>query len=185
MIAKIVGKNVINNDAFDNEVPMYVYEEMVDGKKLTEIINKEHENVKYLPGRKLPENVIAVPDIVKAAEDSDIVIFVIPHQFLGKSLAPLKGKIKKDAIGVSLIKGMEIMPSGGVDLISNSIRKLLGIPVSVLMGANLAHEVADGQFCETTIGVNGIDPSKEGKVLKQLFQTPNFCVKVVEDAHTV
>lgn len=37
---------------------MYVYEEMVEGKKLTEIINTQHENVKYLPGHKLPENVV-------------------------------------------------------------------------------------------------------------------------------
>lgn len=39
---------------------MYVYEEMVDGQKLTEIINTKHENVKYLPGHKLPENVVCL-----------------------------------------------------------------------------------------------------------------------------
>lgn len=33
---------------------MYVYEEVVGGRKLTEIINTEHVNVKYLPGVKLP-----------------------------------------------------------------------------------------------------------------------------------
>lgn len=38
---------------------MYVYEEMIDGKKLTEIINTTHENVKYLPGHKLPSNVVS------------------------------------------------------------------------------------------------------------------------------
>lgn len=38
---------------------MYVYEEMIDGKKLTEIINTTHENVKYLPGHKLPPNVVS------------------------------------------------------------------------------------------------------------------------------
>ena len=37
---------------------MWVYEEMIDGRKLTEIINTEHENVKYLPGHKLPKNVV-------------------------------------------------------------------------------------------------------------------------------
>jgi len=37
---------------------MWVYEELIDGKKLTEIINTTHENVKYLPGKKLPENVV-------------------------------------------------------------------------------------------------------------------------------
>ena len=60
MIAKIVGNNVLDNKSFDNRVPMYVYEETVDGKKLTEIINTQHENVKYLPGHKLPENVVSV-----------------------------------------------------------------------------------------------------------------------------
>ena len=40
---------------------MYVYEEMVNGRKLTEIINTEHENVKYLPGRRLPENIVRQP----------------------------------------------------------------------------------------------------------------------------
>lgn len=38
---------------------MYVYEEVINGKKLTEIINETHENVKYLPGHKLPENVVS------------------------------------------------------------------------------------------------------------------------------
>ena len=38
---------------------MYVYEEIIDGKKLTEIINEQHENVKYLPGIKLPPNVVS------------------------------------------------------------------------------------------------------------------------------
>lgn len=38
---------------------MYVYEEIVDGRKLSEIINEQHENVKYLPGHKLPENIVS------------------------------------------------------------------------------------------------------------------------------
>jgi len=38
---------------------MWVFEEMLDGKKLTEIINTTHENIKYLPGKKLPENVVS------------------------------------------------------------------------------------------------------------------------------
>lgn len=58
-IAKIVGSNVVKLPHFENRVTMYVYEEMIDGKKLTEIINETHENVKYLPGHKLPENVVS------------------------------------------------------------------------------------------------------------------------------
>jgi glycerol-3-phosphate dehydrogenase (NAD+) len=29
---------------------MWVFEEIVNGRKLTEIINTEHENTKYMPG---------------------------------------------------------------------------------------------------------------------------------------
>lgn len=58
-IAKIVGHNAKGNNRFDPIVNMWVFEEMVNGKKLTEIINTEHENVKYLPGHKLPKNVVS------------------------------------------------------------------------------------------------------------------------------
>lgn len=58
-IAKIVGTNTKNQSKFADRVTMYVYEEIVDGRKLTEIINENHENVKYLPGHKIPENVVS------------------------------------------------------------------------------------------------------------------------------
>lgn len=81
---------------------MWVFEEIVNGEKLSEIINtryliywltfvwklsrimfklpSRHENVKYLPGKVLPENVVAITDVVEASKDADILIIVIPHQ---------------------------------------------------------------------------------------------------------
>ena len=59
-IAKIVGINTKRHSMFEEIVQMYTYEEMVNGEKLTEIINTKHENVKYLPGYKLPENIVSV-----------------------------------------------------------------------------------------------------------------------------
>ncbi|XP_062620454.1 glycerol-3-phosphate dehydrogenase 1-like protein, partial [Saccostrea cucullata] len=57
-IAKIVGNNVLAMpDKFDTEVRMWVFEEKVDGRNLTEIINNDHVNVKYLPGIELPKSV--------------------------------------------------------------------------------------------------------------------------------
>ena len=59
VIAKIVGLNVIGKSVeYVGTVLMYVHEEIIDGVKLTEIINTKHENVKYLPGVKLPSNVV-------------------------------------------------------------------------------------------------------------------------------
>lgn len=58
-IAKIVGRNAARLPNFEDRVTMWVYEEIIEGKKLTEIINETHENVKYLPGHKLPPNVVS------------------------------------------------------------------------------------------------------------------------------
>lgn len=62
-IAKIIGYNVIkHSEQFEENVHMWVFEELIDGRKLTEIINETHENVKYLPNHKLPANVVGLSE---------------------------------------------------------------------------------------------------------------------------
>ncbi|PVD35635.1 hypothetical protein C0Q70_02598 [Pomacea canaliculata] len=180
-IAKILGKNVQGSDIFEEKILMYMYEENVNGRKLTEIVNTEHENVKYLPGVKIPENVVAVPEVCEACTGADILVFVLPHQFVRTTCQKMVGSIKKNAIAISLIKGFAITDSG-IQLISSIISEILGIECAVMMGANLAVEVASEQFCESTIGSKN---EVTGRLLKQLFQTPYFRCTVVEDANTV
>ena len=43
----ILGKNAKRYDCFEDEIKMWVYEEMIGDRKLSDIINTEHENVKY------------------------------------------------------------------------------------------------------------------------------------------
>lgn len=182
-IARIIGENVKTQpEQFDPEVRMWVFEEMVEGKKLTEIINETHENVKYLPGYKLPENVVAVPDLAQSVDGSDILIFCVPHQFLGGMLDTIKKQgLPSGAIALSLIKGIDF-DENGVVLISSIIRKKLNIDCSVLMGANVANEVAAGDFCESTIGCSDL---RHGAVLKDLFNTPKFRIDIALDPHGV
>ncbi|KAL6112571.1 gpd1 [Pungitius sinensis] len=180
-IAKIVGANAAKYDKFDTTVNMWVFEETVNGRKLTEMINTDHENVKYLPGHKLPPNVLAVPDLAESVKGADILIFVVPHQFIVRVCDTIKDHIKKDAVGMSLIKGVDASPEG-LKLISEVIREKLGITVTVLMGANIANEVAEEKFCETTIGCKD---KALGPMLKDLMQTTNFRVTVVEESDVV
>ncbi|XP_078084310.1 glycerol-3-phosphate dehydrogenase [NAD(+)], cytoplasmic-like [Mustelus asterias] len=180
-IAIIIGKNVAESSHFDPIVKMWVYEEILNGRKLTDIINTDHENVKYLPGHKLPENVRAVPDITEAANGADLFVFVVPHQFIGPLCDKMKSHVKANAIGISLIKGVDEGPDG-LKFISHIIHEKLGIDMSVLMGANIANEVADEKFCESTIGSKN---KTHGELFKNLMQTPNFRITVVEESDTV
>lgn len=110
-IATLVGRNCERLPYFEDTVHMWVYEETLtndDGttEKLTDIINTRHENVKYLPGIPLPENVVAVPDLAEACEGATLLIFVLPHQFLPKLLPVIRASAHANCRGVSLIKGL-------------------------------------------------------------------------------
>lgn len=53
----------VNRESFRPTVKMWVHEELFEGRRLSELINKKQENVKYLPGIKLPENIVAHSNI--------------------------------------------------------------------------------------------------------------------------
>lgn len=186
-IAKVVAESVDESPrVFAPLVHMWVFEEKINGRKLTSIINEDHENVKYLPGIKLPANIIAEPSIVKTVEGADLIIFNIPHQFLKSVCKQLKGHVPLTARAVSCLKGLEVTPSG-CKLLSDYITENLGIYCGALSGANLAPEVAKENWSETTVAYNKpVDFRGPGRdidlfVLKKLFHRPYFHVRVVPD----
>lgn len=143
---------------------MWVYEEEVaipkgskhyqaggaEKQKLTTLINTYHENFKYLPGIALPDNVVANPSVEDAVEGSSILIFNLPHQFIGRISAQMRGHILPFARGISCIKGVDVSDAG-ISLFSESIGHGLNIYVGALSGANLASEIANEKWSETTI----------------------------------
>ncbi|KAL4940240.1 hypothetical protein BDV06DRAFT_197150 [Aspergillus oleicola] len=167
-IGKILAENTSqpeHKDIFQKEVRMWVFEEDIEvpedsphrskygdkKQKLTQVINETHENVKYLPGTRLPDNLVATPDIEEAVKDATILVFNLPHQFIGKTLDQIKGKIVPYARGISCIKGVDVS-DGIVTLYSELVMEKLGIYCGALSGANIAPEVAAERLCETTIG---------------------------------
>lgn len=186
-VAKLVAENCAEKThIFEKQVNMWVFEEEVDGRKLTEIINTDHENVKYLPEVKLPENLVANPDIVKTVEGADLLIFNIPHQFLPRVCKQIIGKVSPQARAISCLKGLEV-GANGCKLLSQLITDTLGIYCGALSGANIASEVARGRWSETSIAYNRPEDFRgEGKdideyVLKQAFHRTYFHVRVVKD----
>ena len=63
-------------------------------------------------------------------------------------------------------------------LAESNCSQSLGVPCSVLMGANIAGEIAREEFSEATIGA--VDRSS-GQLLTDLFHTPYFHVHATED----
>lgn len=168
-VAKVVGSYGKNLQKFSYTVKMFVFEETVNGRKLRDIINKDHENMKYLPGHKLPENVVAVQNLNEAGQDADLLVFLIPHQFIHKIFDEIMSGVPKKALGITFIKGIG-EGSNRLKLIFNIIREKMATDLSVLMEANIASEVA-AEFCQTTIGSKVI---QNGLLFKELLQLPIF-----------
>ena len=64
----------------------------------------------------------------------------------------MKETLPSSAHAVSLIKGFHSGSDGSFKLISDLIQQTLDIDYSVLMGANIADEIAKDLFCESTLG---------------------------------
>ena len=47
---------------------------------------------------------MAIPDVKEAVKDADILVFVVPHQFVKGICSQIKGLLKEGTIAVSLIK---------------------------------------------------------------------------------
>jgi glycerol-3-phosphate dehydrogenase (NAD+) len=186
-IARIIGDNCAKLRFSESRVNMWVYEEMVsvDGgpeQKLTDIINTRHENVKYLPGIRLPDNVVAVADLKEACQGATLLIFVLPHQFLPKLLPIIKDNAHPSCRSVSLIKGLDFDPERNSPvLISQDITKATGFPCGVLMGANVANEVAREQVCESTLACDFGD-DRLNELTRLVFDSPpTFNVQHIKD----
>ncbi|ERE62958.1 glycerol-3-phosphate dehydrogenase 1-like protein [Cricetulus griseus] len=149
---------------------MWVFEEAVNGRKLTHVINHDREKIRCLPGHKLPKNVVAVPNLREALQDADLVVITTPLPFIHKICNEITGRMPKMALGITHTKGITESP-GGLMIASDIIREKTGMDVSVLMGTNRASEVAAGKFCETTIGSKVI---QNRLLFKELLQTPDL-----------
>ena len=177
-IARLVGNNV-KLGAFGNlDVSMWVFEELYEGRNLSDIINENHENPKYLPNVKLPTCIHATTNLVECCKGADVILFCIPHQYLPSIIEKLKGIVKPSVTAISLIKGLSIGPSGPV-LLTDMIKKELGLKhVAVLMGANVAADVSRDEFVEATFA--SIDLN-EVEHLAKLFECKTFKVQLCDD----
>jgi len=180
-IATVVAENCSRHPQLLSRVTMWVHdEEMPAGGTLASSINASHYNQKYLPGVRLPDNVVAEPDLERAAHGATLLVLVVPVEYLSRGiLVRLLENAAPNCRAVSLIKGL-LFEDGKPALISKWVEKeLQGMDVSVLMGANIASEVGAGQFCEATLGCN--DP-KAGPIWQLVFNLERFRINVVMDA---
>lgn len=106
---------------------------------LAEMTAKQ-ENVRFLPGVKLPDTLRFEADIAAAVKNAEIILLATPTQYLRPVLKKLRGKFSSETIFVNVAKGIE---NNSWKRISEIIEDELGnVTLVDLSGPSHAEEVS-------------------------------------------
>jgi len=140
------------------------------------LILSKGENIRFLPGIKLPETIKWVTDPAEAVQGAEAFVLASPSKFLSDVCNRFKGLIGKDAFVVSLAKGI---CEETHQRMSETAQAILGLEsIAVLSGPSHAEEVARG----IPTAVTAASTCEQTAVKAQeLFTGPLFRVYTSDD----
>ncbi|MEY3855574.1 MAG: hypothetical protein RJA45_44 [Actinomycetota bacterium] len=112
---------------------------------VVEEINTQHRNGDYLPGIKLPKSLKAVFEPAEAMKDAEQVYLAVPAQSLRANLAEWGSEIPKNAVLVSLMKGVEKESGLRMSEVIEQAGNIDADRIVVVSGPNLSLEIAQEQ----------------------------------------
>ncbi len=111
-----------------------------------------HENVLFLPGFPLPAEIDVTADDAAIAE-AEIVVSVIPSEFLRPTLTRLLPQFHEGQLIVSATKGVENKTYLRMTQVISAVLEPAGLklPIGAFSGPSFAQEVAQGQPTAVTV----------------------------------
>ena len=142
-----------------------------------ELLERDKENPRFLPGVKLPDDIKFTGDIEAAVSDSDVIVMAVASKFVRSTAQRLEGLIRPGRIIVNLAKGIE---DGTLYTPKQVIEDVLPqADVYVLSGPSHAEEVSRG--LPTVVTIAG-DNKKMAKYLQGVFSSSVFRVYTSTDS---
>lgn len=140
-------------------------------------LNKSRINKKFLPGIKIPKEIIITPNLKETVEKKDLIILAIPSQYMRSTLKKVKQfSYSNRTIFLSVSKGIEIST---LKRMSEIIYEELGnVRLAVLSGPTIAQEVARGV---PTVAVIASSNGKIKRYLQDILMTESFRIYTNND----
>ena len=145
-------------------------------EELANDIEIKKENKQYLPGIKIPNNVIAEHSLKNVIESSEMIIAAVPSEFFRKTIKELKPYFNSQII-LSVAKGIE---HDTCKRMSQVIEDEFGkkAKIAVLSGPNHAEEVSTKM---PTASVVASKDKSTGKIVAETLATPYFKLYQLND----
>lgn len=112
-------------------------------KKYAKLIDKVRVNTQYLPGIKIPKEILITHDLEESTTDKNMIVLAVPSQFLRSVVTLVKTANIKNSILCSVSKGIEkgaLMTMS--QMLKNEIPSLSDQQIGVLSGPSHAEEVS-------------------------------------------
>jgi len=141
--------------------------------EVRESIERDRENVLYLPGITLPPNIFPTTTLSDAVRDKDLVVFSVPSQFVRGVLEEGAAGIGGNTVLVNTSKGIELNTG---KLISQVFSEVLSAGVSsrfaALSGPSFALEVAERKPTAVSLASESIETARfaQGVFSNQYFR---------------
>ncbi len=141
-----------------------------------ETLNRDHENLAYLPGFALHEKIQAIQDLESAVSTADMVFVAVPSSSFRTVVRQMRPFLKDEMILVSLTKGIE---AETFKLMSQILSE--EIPhsnVAVVSGPNLAKEIASQSPTGAVVASTNAEVRKE---VQEVLRSATFRVYANDD----
>jgi glycerol-3-phosphate dehydrogenase (NAD(P)+) len=136
-----------------------------DRRQLAQI-KKERENSKFLPGYKIPDNLVFEPDDNSIMSGTDLIISAVPCQFIRSIWTRLKEHVPDDVPIVSVAKGIEVKTLlRPTQILAEILELKRNDKLVVLSGPTIADELA------RKLPATACAAAYNGKLAKKVQQT--------------
>ncbi|MBT9329633.1 NAD(P)H-dependent glycerol-3-phosphate dehydrogenase [Paracidobacterium acidisoli] len=117
------------------------------------VLRERGENAVFLPGFPLPKEIRVTADAAEALEGAEIVVGVMPSQYVRHSFERFAPYLHEDQVLVSASKGIEDETGLRMTEVIASVLRARGLhlPVAALGGPSFAQEVAAGSPTAITV----------------------------------
>ena len=142
-------------------------------KELLEQIYKTRENIWFLPGIKLSEDLSFSNSLPEVVKDKDYILVVVPAQFVRSTLSSIRDRLKKNQIIICASKGIEVGSYKTMSQVVFEELKEIDPIYAVLSGPSFAKEVSLNYPTAVSLGC---EIQEIGNDIQQLFSTRWFRV---------
>jgi len=147
----------------DNKHQVRVYDLDMD---LINEINNKHTNERYLPGAKLPTNIIGYTNLQEALNNTEVILTVVPTKVIRKALKSINKALDHQVIFVNASKGIEPHTFKRVsEIVFEEIDKDKIRGFVALTGPSHAEEVIKRQLTVVSASSDNIELAKRIQVL--------------------